>query len=204
MLTILLIPLATALEECQREQDPSEIPCIIISSWHPGTCGDYNASIYNGSGDIIQTKDWEDYPPTCSLNFNITKFGTYYYNSSVEDGVINVKSEDKMWLLGLLLIPLALCFFFVYFSNQLEDTHNPLKWFFRLIALIMIFVVYQGAHIIIGLNENYSAMEGMFNIALYGWIFWTIMAYMLIYLIYNIFMSFKHNRRWDYNRKWLR
>ena len=94
-------------------------------------------------------------------------------------------------MLFILLIPLGLCFFFLYLSNGLDEVHNPLKWFFRLIALIMIFVIYQGAYIIISLNPVYSEMTKMFNITVYGWIFWTIMAYFFIYIMYNVFTSFK-------------
>lgn len=200
-----MIPLVTAVEECQREQDPTEIPCSVISTWVPSAgCSAYNISVYNGSGVNIENYTWSEYSVTCSFIFNISEYGTYQYNSSIENGVINVKEENKMWLLGILLIPLGLCFFFVYFSNQLEDTHNPLKWFFRLLALIMIFILYQGAYIVIGMNSNYSELTKMFNIAVYGWIFWTIMAYFLLYVLYNIFMSFKHNKRWDYNKRFLK
>jgi hypothetical protein len=204
-----LIPLVHAIEECQRVQDPQDIPCYIISSWHPSedvagaSCSDYNLSIINGSGVIIQNHTWGDYFPACNVTFNLTTSGNYQYNSSLEDGNIVVRGA-RMWLLAILLIPVLLCFFFVYYANTIEEVHNPLRWFFRLIALIMIFVVYQGAHTIIGYYPAYSDLSRMFSITVYGWIFWVIMAYFLVYILYNIFMSFKHNKEWEWNEKWMK
>ena len=109
-----------------------------------------------------------------------------------------------MWVAAILLLPLGLCFFFVYLANTLSEEHNPLKWFFRLLALIMIFVIYQGVHILTQLNSTYSAMADMFSITVYGWIFWVIMGYILIYLLINIFRSFKHNKEWDNNEEWMK
>ena len=111
---------------------------------------------------------------------------------------------DNMWMLAVLLIPLGLCFFFVYLAHTMDDAHNPLKWFFRLISLALIFVVYQGAHTIIALNSDYADLAQMFNIGVYGWIFWVIMAYVLIYLLYQIFMSFKHNKEWNFDEDWMK
>lgn len=205
-----MIPLAYALDECQRITEPSDIPCFIISSYHPSeitassTCQQYNVTIYNSTGGIVfDYITFGDYPPYCNATFNITTTGTYIWNSSLESGVINVEA-GKMWIAAILLLPLGLCFLFVYLASTLDDVHNPIKWFFRLLALIMIFVVYQGAHIITELNPGYEDLANMFSITVYGWIFWVIMVYFLIYIIYNIFMSFKHNREWDFNEAWIK
>jgi len=206
---LLLIPIAYAIEECQRVQDPVDIPCYIISSWHPSettsgaSCSNYNLSIFNESNVVIQNHTWGDYFPFCNVSFNITAAGNYYYNSTLENGIIIVRGT-RMWILAILLLPLGLCFFFVYLAHTIDDIHNPIKWFFRLIALVMVFIIYQGAHTIIGYNPAYADLARMFSITVYGWIFWLILAYFLLYIIINIFKSFKHNKGWDSDEDWLK
>jgi len=124
--------------------------------------------------------------------------GWHYISQRTKEGV------DNMWILAVLIIPLGLCFFFVYLAQTLNEEHNPLRWFFRLIALVMIFIIYQGAHVMIGLNPDYADLAQMFDVQTYGWIFWTIMAYMLIYIIYQIFKSFQHAKEWDFSDRWMR
>ena len=183
---------------------PSDIPCNIISSWHPASdCQAYNITIYNSSWIVISNYEWGNYTPFCNATFNHSAIGTYHYNSSLEAGVITVEGS-KMWILAILLIPLGLCFFFVYLAHTLDEIHNPLKWFFRMLALVMIFVIYQGAHTITQLNPGYESLADMFSIAVYGWIFWTIMAYLLIYILYNLFMSFKHKNEWNWNEGYMK
>ncbi len=204
---LLIIPLAYALEECEPVVEPSEIPCRITSTWnYTPPCSDYSMIVYNTTGQNIINYTFGDFGDSllCNVTFNISTIGSYDYKVNNSDSG-NVKVEGtRMWMMAILLLPLGLCFFFIYLSNSLEKVHNPLKWFFRMIALVFIFLVYQGAHIIVGLNPGYEDLAKMFSIPVYGWIFWTIMAYLLIYIIYNIFMSFKHNREWDWNETWMR
>lgn len=201
---IILVPLISAMEECQRTEEPSDIPCNIITSYKPGdNCAEYNLTIFNSTGISVQNLTWGNYTPFCNATFNITETGTWVWNSSIESGIIVVEGS-RMWIAAILLLPLGLCFFFVYLANGLEEIHNPVKWFFRLIALVMIFIVYQGAHIITQLNPGYESLSNMFSISVYGWIFWVIMAYFLMYILYNIFMSFKHRSEWDFNEDWMK
>lgn len=198
-----MIPIAYAIEECQRVTDPGDIPCMIVSSWKPSAgCASYNLSIFNATGSHFQNVTWGERNPFCNVTFNVTAMGVYHYNSTIEDGIINVEGS-KMWILAILLLPLGLCFFFIYLAGNLDEVHNPLKWFFRLLALIMVFTVYQGAHTITAMYPAYADLSNMFSITVYGGVFWTIMAYFLIYIIYRIFMSFKHNRSWDWNKRFV-
>ena len=94
LIVMLLIPLVYSIE-CQRITQVKDIPCDVITDWMPPLpCSNYNASIYNSSGDIVILKQYGDYIPYCNFTFNISKVGTYHYNSTILDGIITVEGED--------------------------------------------------------------------------------------------------------------
>jgi len=206
LLIIFLIPVSVfGLEECMREETLSNIPCNLITTWTPDSdCSTYSVDFYNESGSLLKSSTLGDIGDSgrCNITFNYSSTGQYYINSTIQSWNVKVGGNDNMLI--ILLIPLGICFLFIYLSNSLDEIHNPLKWFFKLLALIMVFIIYQGAYIILSLDSAYSELTKMFNITVYGWIFWTIMAYLLIYIIYNIFMSFKHSKKWDFNERFMK
>ena len=189
MVLLILIPLALAYEECQRVQDPADIPCEIISSWKPSNCTAI-ITIYNETPEFVDEINFTESTPFCTALFNISTHGSYTYNSSIEDGVIVVRSSD-MWLIAILLIPLGLSFLFIFLSNSFTEEQEPIKWFLRLASLFMIIVLFVGARIAINQNPNYIGLRAMFNIEAATWIFYTIVAVALLFLIYKVFMSFQ-------------
>lgn len=123
-MVMLAMPIS-AIEECGRFTMVKDIPCSIISTWKPsGACEDHNLSIYNQTGLNILNLSWGTYFPVCNATFNISEIGTYYYNSSIENGVITVNGEDESMILSitifLLLINLVLFYlpFKVRFSSS--------------------------------------------------------------------------------------
>lgn len=106
---------------------------------------------------------------------------------------------------NFIIAALGICFFFVYFANSLDEEHTILKWFFRFIALIGVFGVYHAANVLIQLNTvDLEAISPVFSFTVYGRLFWVILAYFLIYILYKIFMSFKHNKEWDWNNRFVK
>ena len=206
LLALIIIPsLVYGLDECMRDETLSNIPCNLITSWTPAAdCNTYSVDIYNVSGNSLSNSLLATIGDSgrCYITFNYTVTGQYLINSSIQTWNIKVGGNDNMLI--ILLIPLGLCFFFIYLANSLEDVHNPLKWFFKLLSLIMIFVIYQGAYVILKLDSAYSELTKMFNITVYGWIFWTIFAYLLLYLIYNIFMSMQPKSDFNFSEKFMK
>lgn len=114
IILLFLIPLAYAIdEECQRTHLSTDIPCPVISTWKgaTGICNQSNMTIYNGSGNPIQNYTWGDYNPVCNVTFNITTPGVYYYNSTIEDGIINVVRPDNM--LSIVIFSFIIISFFI-------------------------------------------------------------------------------------------
>ena len=141
----------------------------------------------------------------------MTGYGTYPYtincstNKTCEDDCnVEIKKDcegnEGSMIGALLLIPLGLCFLFIYFANSLNEEQEPMKWFMRLLALVMVFVVYVGADIATGIDTEYSAMRALFNIQIFGYIFWSVMAVFLVLVIYKIFDSLKQKKADDFDR----
>lgn len=204
LILLLMIPAAYALDECQRVQDPSDIPCNILSTWQPdsGDCGAF-VSIYNETEELIETLYWGNHTPYCNFTWTHSTIGQYTYNSTIEDGAIAVVG-GKMWLLGILLLPLGLAFLFLYWGATLSEQQEPLKWFMRLLSLVMIFVLFAGANIIISLNPTYSALQDLFNFTVLTWVFWSIFGLFLVYFIYRIAIALRMKSKDDFDGGFLK
>lgn len=74
-----------------------DIPCNLISSWHPsGNCNDDKLIIYNQSNQNILNITWGEYSPVCNATFTLTPEGTYYLNSTIENYILTIQNEDEM------------------------------------------------------------------------------------------------------------
>lgn len=137
-------------------------------------------------------------------NYTCTNSSTCSYN-------ITNTTNSTDWLNGILLIPLAVAFFFMVFANSFEShevedergertlvNQEPLRWFFRLLSMFMVLVTYIGANIVIGSQAGYDDLTTIFNITAVNWIFYTTLAIFLIYFIYKIFMSFEMGKKKDF------
>ena len=110
--------------ECQRTMEPKDIPCIIHSSWKPSGGCTGGLSIYSENGINVENISWTESVPFCNATFNITEEGTYIYNSSIEDGIIIVGSEDNMTSLGIIIFLLLLNFALFYIPYKFKLNKN--------------------------------------------------------------------------------
>jgi len=139
-----MIPLAFALEECPRYANLKDIPCRIQSSYTPSEgCIGQNITIYNSSGVNVQNMTWGSLLPSCNATFNITELGTFSYNSTVENGIINIQGEEEemilviaLFLIGINLLVFALPFW-VRFSKS-EAAHYVVKYLMWIAAVILL------------------------------------------------------------------
>jgi hypothetical protein len=180
---MLIIPIAFALKECQRVQTVSDIPCIVISSWNPGTCSNYNVTIYNANGVIIQNATWQTYLPVCSFNFTITTLGTYNYNSSIENGVITVQEDSNMQI-GLVIAIGLIITLFMWLAYKLEESHGLLKLLLIFVSIGLITLLPS-----VFLSDNPAII---FNkaIMIFTWIFWIYVAVYFIWWLFERFSSY--------------
>lgn len=203
-----MIPIVFAqyeLDECQRIQDPADIPCLVISSWRPANCGaaSNQVTIYNESDVAAGYANWTNLTAACYFTFNYTERQTYYYNSTLETGAIVVEA-DKMWLGILLLIPLGLGFFFIYWATSLNEIHEPFKWFLRLLAFFQVYVLYAGIDIILKLNPTYAGFLVLFDIGIFHYIFFTIFGFFMVYFLYRILNAMQIKKRTEFEQGFIR
>jgi len=138
-----MIPTALALEECQRVEEPEDIPCKVTSTWgYTNNCSTYSVNIFNNTGGLINTLNLSDFGVTglCNFTFNYTSAGSYNYNiTSGDTGAIIV--EVKMETIAVIIGLTAITFLFLYFAFNLDDNHFLLKLvliFFSLFTIILI------------------------------------------------------------------
>lgn len=161
----------------------------------------------------VPTHDW-DYEFSVGAN-NLTKLGAYAYimqcNTSTRGGFTasafdvtlsgqKDDQEDSAWISALLIIPMLLAFYFIYWANSLPEEQEPLKWFSRLFSIFCIFMSFVAANIIIGKDPEYSGMSDVFNITAVQWIFYTVISVFALYFMYKIFTSFKQKDKDDFER----
>jgi len=101
LMILMMVSIATAIEECQGTITPSDVPCMIVTTWdYENACNTYQLSIYNSTPELLDTRALTDYTPTyfCNTTFNYTQQGSYNYNISNinETGTITVEADDEM------------------------------------------------------------------------------------------------------------
>lgn len=203
MVMLLAIPLVMSIEECKRQQEPKDIPCIIYSTWRPLDCAAYNITVYNESDNLVQIVPWYNLTTVCNATFNLTKEGTYVYNSSIESGVIEVKVEDNMMSLGvvifLIMINIAIFSlpFFIRF-NEVEMWHKVIS---KIIYIFGLGALAFNLTIIVKLADN--AGLGITNqLWLYEQtILWIIYTSMILLMLNVIVASFKTMKIQDTKRR---
>lgn len=108
----------TAIPECHRETPLRDIPCIVYSSWKPADCTQYNVTVYNSTNATVQTATWQNSIPYCYFILNISKTGTYPWNSSINSGVYTITGGDDMasfTVIGSLLVLNLVIFLLPFF-----------------------------------------------------------------------------------------
>ena len=199
---ILLVPLAYAIPECQRTTNVGDIPCNIISSWKPSTCSDYTLQVYNLSGVMVQNLTWGDYIPVCNATFNISDVGTYYYNSTVESGIITVEGDAELITAIVILIPLIMAIVFMIASFSQSDQHSILRIFMFLMSLIMFFVAFHMGMLGVVKFMDFPELQELIGSTTYWYaiLFGGVIMYFIIYMLYIFFntMAQKKKERIEY------
>ena len=120
-------------------------------------------------------------------------------NNAIQQESFKTKlsGEHLTMLVAFIIGPLLLCFFFVYWGNSLSEEQEPLKWFMRLLSIIMIYVMFAAANIAANSDPDYAAYASIFDLTAYGWIIFTVLAVFLIWFIYKIFSALKQKKNDD-------
>lgn len=107
LLFLIIIPFAAALDDCQTVMEPSDVPCLLRSSWTYDSCTRTTIQIYNSTPILIQSLNYSDYGTTglCNITWNISAAGSYYWNDSQkEGGNITIDTDNSQYYLYITAI----------------------------------------------------------------------------------------------------
>ena len=174
-----MIPTVFALDECGRFLEPTDIPCTITSSWKPSTGCNQPYQIFNENNLSIMNGTWRESIPFCQFNWNTSTEGAYIYNSTIEDGQINVK-VDNMILASVIGLGIA-ALFFVFLGYKLDNSHIFLRILFTIVGIILITLI-PAVLITHDVSVIFHVLMSRLIVA-----FW---IYVGIYLFYTMYKKF--------------
>lgn len=188
---VLLVCVVNAIEDCEKEMLPDDIPCMIISSWSYSECNSSQAFIYNSTPTLITTRNFTNYGSTngrCNFTWNYSSTGSYIWNVSNGDtGRIIVRYErDPMASLGIIIFVMALTAILFILPYKVDFSRQPLADYILKKACIIfgMFLLSLDVTIVITIADTFGlgVNQELFR---YLWIVnWSIYL-MIIYTMWN-------------------
>lgn len=143
MIAIVLASAVMAIDECQERMESVDIPCTVTTPYKlPGNCQDYQASLFNESGDHLFTAPLTSFGEIqyCQWTMNQTRLGTYYWNATTGDyGNILVEAKDMMLSLVIGIGIVAGLFLIIAF--KVDESHFILKLLLIISAITMLLLI---------------------------------------------------------------
>ena len=139
LMVLLTVAIATALDDCKRVMDSSDIPCLQRSSWiYPNPCNTYSVEIFNSNATLLDTRTMGDYgtPNFCNITFNYTSQDTYFLNFTSRDSAIIIVEADEMNYITIGIILAVITFMFAYMATKVK--HWTLQIAFSLFTMVMV------------------------------------------------------------------
>lgn len=143
LMMLLMIGVVNALTECTGIIEPSNLPCVIISSWQfPNECGTYTIKIYNQTPSLLRTAIMGNYTNTgrCNISFGIysneTKAGSYLLNWSSGDSAKIIIEVSDMNFVAIGLMLAVITFMFAYLATKVK--HWALQIGLSLFTMVMV------------------------------------------------------------------
>lgn len=111
IISLVLINVVSALEECESVMETNDIPCLILLPY-TGNCTTMGMRFYNNGSTLLDDRIMAQFNPFyCNQTFNFTTFGSYTFNYSTGDtGSILVQGDENQ---QYYLYIVALIVFFV-------------------------------------------------------------------------------------------
>jgi len=123
---LMMIPIVSGIE-CKTNSQNYEVPCMVVSTWVPGNCTLFNVTIYNETGQFIESRMLDTFGETllCNFTFTFNQTGSYYYNTSFNDsGNINVGDNEMV-------------------ISQAIESYQPIITFFVMFGLAFVMMGYS-------------------------------------------------------------
>lgn len=189
--TILLTTVVTAnIDTCAGIILPNET-CTAITP--PINCNTYE--LYNSTGTLLTSGTMTHFNGSM-YTFNFTRPEGEYIaklcdNSTAREFVVGVSEEMANISFGMIILPILISFLFLYLGHTMGDEHDIIKWFFRGISLIFVWISYQVIYAMAALHPSLNSFLDAFNIRIVGYIFYIFFAYFMMFILYKIVLTFR-------------
>ena len=188
LILLLIIPLVYAIEECDSPIEPSDIPCMVISTYsYEPDCPSNSVKIFNSTPTLLQEIVWDDYSDTgrCNVTFNLTDRDSYTLNSTDGSSATIIVRGVKMEFLRLTVFGIFFLLGFIliaYMHKFKEDEGSSIAYGFFAASLYAVLgsLISFGYEII-----NTEALNLPFNVNT----MLAIICYVLV--IYTAFYSYQ-------------
>lgn len=153
---------AASLKECQRTILTKEVPCIVATSYLPSqACENYNITITNNQNETIENLTYYSTLSSCQFIFTHNTKNIYFWNSSIESGVITVEQEDNM--MAIIIVFIALIAYFAILgvlnkSTQLKFLSFSLSIIELIIMVAVIYIAEGGGDYLVMLRINFYSI----------------------------------------------
>lgn len=132
-----------SIKECDSPIEPSDIPCIIKSTWDYGNCAATEIKIYNSTPELIGQRNFTDFGLShrCNITWNYSERGSYFWNvSNGDSGTIIVEGEKmEFFKLGIFGVFFILSLVFIGFMHKFkEDEGSSVAYGFFSAAILFI------------------------------------------------------------------
>ena len=176
---LLIVPIATALENCKGTMFQEDIPCLLLLPVNQSVtpCNTLITSIYNNGSTLLYTETMAIYNPfKCNNTFYNTSFGTYTGQYGTGDTFTIVVEEDKTQEVYLYIFSLIIFFILVGIGYGKEIAE------FVMIAGMLAVVI--GIALIIYGFPNLTNVFLRNSVAI---IFWGVGAYLILEPVMDFF-----------------
>lgn len=202
---LFFIPLIYGLEECQRQEEPRDIPCYLVTGWDPtNACNTYNLTVYNETGDDQYIQVMGDIGTTgrCNATFNLTIPGQYYANTTIDSWNILVEREDNMTSLGIILflILINIALFVTPFRVRFVEDELANELWKRIIWMFGVIILAFNITIFTTLANNFGLGINRELFVFQRFVLWSVPPF-LIYLFWRAVVSGVRIARDANNRK---
>ena len=171
ILILCMIPLVSAIENCEETVEPSTV-CLVLTPTIP--CNT-TAKIFNNT-DLVRTS-----------NMTLLNDSIYYFNFSEVAGsyiiqlcdnstreIIVEREDDMSFVIGLV----AIAFLFFYFAFHLDKDHFLLKIILIFLGLITIMLIPAAL-----INDTIAMQTSLLKVT--TWAFRIFLIYFTVYLFYH-------------------
>lgn len=162
LLMLVMVSIGVAIELCESVEKPTDLPCMIVSTWAYGDCNATQALVYNSTPSLIATRNFTSYGVTtrCNFSWNYTAPDSYFWNTTSGDtgGIVIENEVDQMASLAVTLFVMVLTSVMFILPYKLDFSSNKLANYMMKKASILfgMFLLSLDTVIVVTIADNFG------------------------------------------------